>query len=104
MKDDGNWHLDKKVPIGILFAMFAQTLVFVYFFSSFIADTNQRLTSLEKFEATISVSRPVTQQRLTILEQQYIFIQNSLMRIEGNQNKNLDKILQEVNPKVQGNK
>lgn len=79
MAEDGNWHLDKKVPLGIIFAIFMQTIVFVYFFSAFIAETNNRLMVLEKAETKTDNNAT----KITILEQQYIFVQNTLTRIES---------------------
>ena len=77
-REDGNWHLDKKVPLGIIFAIFVQTVVFVAFFSSFISETNNRLMVLEKAEEKANDNAT----KITILEQQYIFVQNTLTRIE----------------------
>lgn len=78
-QEDGNWHLDKKVPLGIIFAIFVQTVVFVFFFSAFMTETNNRLMVLEKAE--VKADNNAT--KITVLEQQYIFVQNTLTRIEN---------------------
>jgi len=72
------WHLDKKVPLGIIAAIIMQTIALVVVGTSWKSDVDHRLDSLE---ATRSVTSPQGD-RITILEQQFSFIQRTLDRIE----------------------
>jgi len=72
------WHLDKKVPISIIFALFVQTVVFVYVGTSWKADTDSRISALEKSEN----SRDSHENRLVVLEQQFGYIRNDLAEIK----------------------
>ena len=72
------WHLDKRVPIGLLLMMVAQTILFVYFGTSWKDQQDHRIENLEKSEERV-VDAP---NRITILEQQFSFIQDTLRRIE----------------------
>lgn len=44
MTDETKWHLDKKVPIALIFTIIAQTSAFVWW----AADINARVSGLEK--------------------------------------------------------
>lgn len=44
---DHAWHLDKRVPLGILFALALQTITLVAIASSWRASTDARLETLE---------------------------------------------------------
>jgi hypothetical protein len=78
MKDDGAWHLDKKVPLGLLIMIVVQTLSLVYVGTTWKTDIDHRLNTLEKSDD----ARSPQGNRLTILEQQFSFIQQTLGRIE----------------------
>lgn len=78
MESDGSWHLDKRVPIGIVVAIAIQTIALVYVGTTWKADIDHRLVTLEKSDD----ARSPQGNRLTILEQQFIAIQNTLIRIE----------------------
>lgn len=72
------WHLDKKVPLGIIIALIVQTITFFSIASSWKASVDGRLGSLEK-----SLDENDSQgDRIIILEQQLKFIVESLTRIE----------------------
>ena len=73
------WHLDKKVPISIIIALFVQSIVFVYVGTTWKADTDARLSSLEKSEN----SRDSHENRLVILEQQFGYIRADLQEIKS---------------------
>lgn len=73
------WHLDKKVPISIIAALFIQTVVFVYIGSTWKADTDARLMALEKSEN----SRESHENRIVILEQQWGYIRADLAEIKS---------------------
>ena len=72
------WHLDKRVPIGLIGAMVVQTMVFVYFGTSWKSDMEHRLGSLEENRKDNSSQSS----RLIILEQNFTFIKAILDRIE----------------------
>lgn len=77
-KEENAWHLDKKVPITMIAAFFVQTFVLVYFGTSWKADTDNRITNLEKAAARDIGHEP----RIIVLEQQFRFISETLNRIE----------------------
>jgi hypothetical protein len=77
--DENAWHLDKKVPIGIIVALLVQTIVLVYVGTTWKVDVESRLGALEKSDA-----RNESQEaRIIIMEQQLSYIRESLRRIEG---------------------
>ena len=78
MKEDNAWHLDKKVPIGLLVMIVVQTITLVYVGTTWKSDIDHRLTTLEKSDD----ARGPQGNRLTILEQKFDFIQSTLSRIE----------------------
>ena len=72
------WHLDKKVPIGIVLALVVQTVSFFVVATSWKTSVDGRLERLEEI-----VSDNKSQgDRIIILEQQLTFIAASLKRIE----------------------
>lgn len=72
------WHLDKKVPIGIILALVLQTISFFVIATSWKTTVDGRLGRLEEI-----VSDNKSQgDRIIILEQQLKFIADSLKRIE----------------------
>lgn len=76
--DDGDWHLDKKVPIGLLVMIVIQTITLVYVGTTWKSDIDNRLVNLERSEAQTAPNGT----RLTILEQKFDFISGTLSRIE----------------------
>ena len=84
-----HWHLDKRVPISIIITLVLQTITFVYLGTTWKADIDHRIGSLEKdgvaraaVEVRLDVIRAAQESRITILEQKFDFIQQSLQRIE----------------------
>ena len=84
-----HWHLDKRVPISIIVTLVLQTLTFVYLGTTWKADIDHRIGSLEKdgtlrsaLELRMDVIRANQADRLTALETKFDFIQKSLERIE----------------------
>jgi hypothetical protein len=77
--DQEQWHLDKKVPISIIIALFVQTVVFVYVGTTWKADTDFRLAALEKSDD----SRDNHESRLVIMEQQSAYIRADLAEIKS---------------------
>ena len=78
-----HWTVDRRIPLAFVIAIVLQTIAFIYVGSAWKADTDNRLMNLEKFEASISATRQVNLNRITVLEQQSINIQQSLTRIES---------------------
>ncbi len=76
---DGQWHLDKKVPVSIIVAIILQTLGFVAIGAAWKADVDSRLTQLERSDA----DRKPQESRLIRLEEKLLGIANSLARIEN---------------------
>lgn len=75
---DNEWHLDKKVPIGLLAMIIIQTITLVYVGTAWKSDIDSRIVALEKSEA---VNQP-NGNRITVLEQKFEFISQTLTRIE----------------------
>lgn len=44
---EGAWHLDKRVPIGIIFALIVQTMALLYTDATWRAETGSRINALE---------------------------------------------------------
>ncbi len=80
------WHLDKKVPIAIIFALIIQTVTFISIAASWKTAVESRLEYLEKSDD----DRSKQGDRILILEQKFSFIVDSLGRIE----KKLDTVEQ----------
>ena len=77
-----HWTVDRRIPLAFVIAIVLQTIAFIYVGSVWKADTDNRLANLEKFEAIVSASRPISLNRITVLEQKFDFIQQTLQRIE----------------------
>lgn len=84
-----HWTFDRRVPIAFLIGLIIQTITFVGFATSWKADIDHRLGSLEKdgetraaVELRLDAIRSSQSDRITILEQKFDFIQQSLQRIE----------------------
>jgi hypothetical protein len=76
--NEGQWHLDKRVPIGLILMIVVQTITLVYVGTSWKDGIDHRLDSLEKTES----SNAMNPTRITVLEQQFINIGQTLRRIE----------------------
>ena len=72
------WHLDKKVPIGIIVALVIQTIGFFTVATAWKTTVDSRIGRLEE----IISSNSNQGERIIILEQQLKFIVESLNRIE----------------------
>jgi hypothetical protein len=73
-----NWHLDKKVPIGIIAALLIQTLTFAVLGSRWMATTDARLTYLEQVQSGSSGQDG----RIIRLETRFEGMQQTLLNIE----------------------
>ena len=73
-----HWHLDKKVPISIIIALFFQTLGFIYIGTAWKTEIDFRINSLEKE----SEERKNQESRIVAVEQQIRFIAETVQRID----------------------
>lgn len=73
-----NWHLDKKVPIGIIIALVIQSITFFSIAVAWKTAVDARLARLEEISADSSAQSD----RIIVLEQQLKYIVESLNRIE----------------------
>ena len=72
------WHLDKRVPIGIIFALLIQTVAFFTIAAAWKTSVDGRIDRLEE----IAVDSTKQGDRILILEQKFNYIVDSLARIE----------------------
>lgn len=72
------WHLDKKVPLGIIIALIIQTVTVFTIATAWKTSVDSRIGRLEEIISTNSNQG----ERIIILEQQLKFILESLSRIE----------------------
>jgi len=92
-ESDNEWHLDKKVPISIVIMLVVQTVTFAVLGTQKTTNMDNRISGLERDLSTldasldkrlIAVSDENSKQepRIIVLEQQFQFIRESLVRIE----------------------
>lgn len=79
------WHLDRRVPISLILAIFIQTAAFVWFMSSMdarIEDNNRRTAILEarSQERSVIIAQNVTS--IAVLNETLRNVEASLQRIE----------------------
>lgn len=72
------WHLDKKVPIGLIIALVLQTLFFTITGTAWKVDVDSRLSALERADS----GQASHENRITILEQQFGYIRSDLAEIK----------------------
>jgi hypothetical protein len=77
--DGTQWHLDRKVPLAIIFAFVVQTVTLVVIGTAWKTDIDNRVQQLEKSD---NERRP-QESRIVIVEQQLKYIAESLTRIEA---------------------
>lgn len=82
--DLNSWHLDKKVPVGIIIALIVQTMGMIYVGTTWKDSVEHRLSNVEARQELNKGNR----ERIVVLEQRLEFIENTLIRIE----KKLDSI------------
>lgn len=92
--EDSGWHLDRKVPIGIIVAIIGQTLFFTYVGSAWKSETDGRLATLEQYKAETTSQ----ESRIVILEQQFGYIRESLAEIKDLIRSNGDAIKKKEAP------
>lgn len=79
MAQSESWHLDKKVPLGIIIALFIQTVVITSWGTAKFENFNNRIETLEKTDKT----NESHENRITILEQQWSYIREGLAEIKA---------------------
>jgi hypothetical protein len=75
---DNSWHLDKRVPITIVFMFVVQTVTLVYIGTSWKADIDSRVAALEKSENRMTSYEA----RIIVLEQGVLGIREDLSEIK----------------------
>jgi ABC-type molybdate transport system ATPase subunit len=83
-KEDSNWHLDKKVPISLILALFFQTVVGVMYVQSIANTSNQSAKDIL-----------VLQGRIQATENKAVILQESLIRLEE-QSRAQTRILEKI--------
>lgn len=73
-----HWHLDKKVPITIIIALFFQTITFIYIATTWKTEIDYRIGSLEKS----AEERKNQESRIVAVEQKIGFIAETVQRID----------------------
>lgn len=77
-RDDISWHLDKKVPIGLILALLVQTVVITSWGSAKFENYEGRITNLEKSDD----AQQTYERRITILEEKFGYIRDDLAEIK----------------------
>lgn len=77
--NSNSWHLDKKVPLGLILALLAQTIVITSWGTSKFESFNNRITNLEKTDDT----QASHENRIIVLEQQFSYIRSDLVEIKN---------------------
>jgi hypothetical protein len=77
--NDRAWHLDRRVPIALILALFAQTGSFIWWASGI----NQRVSALEEKQTIQSASAPMQSDRLTRVETKVETIQRDVTEIKS---------------------
>lgn len=72
------WHLDKKVPIGLILGLIVQTIVLVAWGTSKFENIDNRVGNLERSDS----NQQTHENRITILEQQWSYIRSDLAEIK----------------------
>ena len=82
------WHLDRKVPIALIFAIFMQTAAGIWWASSI----NQRVGNTEEKIAILKSNQAVTQTEITQQSRQVAVLVEQI----SNTNKNIERLQTEV--------
>lgn len=73
-----DWHLDKKVPIGLIISLVVQTVVLATWITTKFDGFDNRIANLEKSDG----AQVTHENRITILEQQFSYIRSDLAEIK----------------------
>ncbi|MCK5777833.1 MAG: hypothetical protein KAH11_03515 [Rhodospirillales bacterium] len=83
MNDDQRaWHLDKRVPIGIIAALIVQTLALLYTEAAWRAETGNRINALEIAVEDNVVLRRKQWDRIELIEQQQKMLDSQLAGLD----------------------
>ena len=88
-QQENGWHLDKKVPIGLIVALLVHLAGSVWFASAMVSenrDTTRRVGALEQARSTERVS-----ERLAVVESQTADTKAATLRIEANVQKLVER-------------
>lgn len=83
-----DWHLDKKVPIGLIIGLVVQTIVITAVGATKFESLDNRVGNLEKSDT----EQASHEGRITILEQKFDYIRSDLADIKLTQRSNLEEI------------
>jgi len=79
MSDDNQaWHLDKRVPIGIIAALIVQTVALLYTEATWRAETGSRINALEIAVDDNVALRRKQWDRIEVIEQQQKLLDSQL--------------------------
>ena len=89
-EEQDEWHLDKKVPLAIMAAIFIQTVGFIYFATSWKVGIEGRVSNLEtnqqgalpRVQANADLNN-AQERRLAILETKLEDLGNAIGRVES---------------------
>ena len=73
-----NWHLDKKVPLGLILGLLVQTAVIVSWGSAKFENYEGRIANLEKSDD----AQQTYERRITVLEEKFNYIRDDLTEIK----------------------
>jgi Tfp pilus assembly protein PilO len=107
-RDD--WHLDKRVPIGILIVILIQTIGFVYWFATWKAQMDEWRVATTNQIAALSVSQPRTSNSIAALEARATASDRAVTELKADivarldrQDKKLDAIVERIDKLRNGN-
>jgi hypothetical protein len=78
VQNENAWHLDKKVPIGLILALLVQTVVITSWGTAKFDDINNRVANLEKSDE----GQQTHEGRIIKLEEQFSYIRSDLAEIK----------------------
>jgi hypothetical protein len=79
MKEDTKWHLDKTVPLAIIFTLACQTLFFIVVGATWRAETDGRISALER----VVIARDDQESRIVVVEQRMNYIAEGITEIKS---------------------
>jgi hypothetical protein len=82
IEDHGQWHLDRRVPIALIFAIIVQAAVIVQWGSGITSDVSTLKTEVSKIQLEAQAQAGKLD-KLSILETEIKHISNSLLRLEA---------------------
>ena len=80
-RDLEGWHLDKRVPLGLIFAVFVQTITVIWFLTDLRNDVDNLAVSLDDKVEQVSVTNERQWNRINRNEE---LIQQSIASIQTN--------------------